>query len=375
MLLEPTEDQTFFRETTQRYLVDRADPEVVRGLRDDPAGFTDAYWRGGAELGWISLLVGEEAGGGSISGAPVIDLSLIAFEFGRAAAPGPLLPTNLAACALSDAAAAGGAGGEAAELLPALMGGRAIASWADGAPTLTITADGDDLVLNGAVRPVESAPQASHLVVTGATGSGITQVLVPTDAAGVTVTSLRSLDLTRRFSAVQFDGVRVAGSSVLGAVGGAGAAVTRQRQLGIVIVTAEMVGTMQRAFDLTLEWLKDRYSFGRPLASYQALKHRAADMALWLEAGHAVSDGAAAAVQEDAPDAEEILSAAKAYIGEFGSELLQDCVQLHGGIGVTYEHDLHLFMRRHTVDRTLFGPPDHHRQRLAEIAIDAEDVA
>jgi alkylation response protein AidB-like acyl-CoA dehydrogenase len=118
---------------------------------------------------------------------------------------------------------------------------------------------------------------------------------------------------------------------------------------------------------MTVEWAFDRYSFGRPLASYQALKHRFADMKSWLEAAHAVSDSAAAAVQSGADDADELLSAAKAFIGQYGGELMQDCVQLHGGIGVTFEHDLHLYFRRHTSNTALYGTPADHRQRITEL--------
>jgi alkylation response protein AidB-like acyl-CoA dehydrogenase len=131
-----------------------------------------------------------------------------------------------------------------------------------------------------------------------------------------------------------------------------------------VLVTAEAVGAMQRAFDMTVEWAFDRYSFGRPLASYQELKHRFADMKSWLEAAHAVSDAAAASVQDGAPDAAELVSIAKAFVGHYGVELLQDCVQLHGGIGVTYEHDLHLFLRRVVLDAGLHGTAAEHRQRI-----------
>jgi alkylation response protein AidB-like acyl-CoA dehydrogenase len=124
---------------------------------------------------------------------------------------------------------------------------------------------------------------------------------------------------------------------------------------------------MQRAFDMTVEWAFDRYTFGRPLASYQALKHRFADLKSWLEAGHAISDAAAAAVQARSPEARELVSVAKAFIGDYGGELVHECVQLHGGIGVTFEHDLHLFVRRLTVDRALLGTPADHRQRITDI--------
>ena len=131
---------------------------------------------------------------------------------------------------------------------------------------------------------------------------------------------------------------------------------------------------MDAAFTMTLDWAFDRYTFGRALASYQALKHRFADMKSWLEASHAVADAAAEAVGTDAETAGETASAAKAYIGEYGVELAQDCVQLHGGIGVTYEHDLHFFLRRVTLDRLLYGTPADHRRMLGAMQV-AKDRA
>ena len=226
-------------------------------------------------------------------------------------------------------------------------------------------------MLNGTKRPVESAAAADHLLVTGRTGDGLTQVLVPAGTPGVSVDPLRTIDLTRRFSTVRFDDVRVPADLVVGEVGGAADQVARQLRLALTMLDAEAVGAMQTAFDMTVEWAFDRYSFGRPLASYQALKHRFADMKTWLEASHGISDAAAAAVAAGSPDADELSSAAKAYIGQYGSELMQDCVQMHGGIGVTFEHDLHLYLRRHTVDRLLYGTPSDHRRRIAGFLAEA----
>jgi alkylation response protein AidB-like acyl-CoA dehydrogenase len=197
---------------------------------------------------------------------------------------------------------------------------------------------------------------------------------VNASARGVSVLPMEGVDLTKRFSIVCFEEVRVPAAHLLGRVGKAAADVERQLHHAIVIVLAEAVGAMQRAFDMTIDWAFDRYSFGRPLASYQALKHRLAHMATWLQASHSIADEAARAVAEARPDAAEIVSAAKAYIGEYGAELLQECVQLHGGIGVTFEHDLHLFLRRVTLARTLFGTPDAHRRRIADL-IAQKDVA
>jgi alkylation response protein AidB-like acyl-CoA dehydrogenase len=371
MLLELSSDQEFFRDTTAKFLREQVPVGEIRRLRDEPDGFDEDYWRRGAELGWTSLLVGEEHGGGSISGNGLGDLTLVAHEFGRHAAPGPLVATNVVAAALSNAAT-----GSNDDLLAGLLAGTSIASWCTREPrpndrlgqiTTQIRVDGDEVVVTGAKRPVESADRAGHLLVTGAADGGTTQVLVPTATPGVTVTPMHTVDLTRRFSTVTFDDVRLPIDAVVGELGGAGDQVEHQLQLAIVIANAESVGAMQIALDMTVEWAFDRYSFGRPLASYQELKHRFADMKTWLEASHAIADAATAAVAERTGDAAELVSAAKAYIGDHGSELMQDCVQIHGGIGLTFEHDLHLYLRRQTVDRALYGTPAEHRARLTDI--------
>ncbi len=327
-----SEDQQFFRETTARFLFEHAPPAELRRLRDDATGFEEKYWKGGTDLGWTSLLVDEAHGGGTISGNGLADLAIIAYEFGRHAAPGPLIPTNVAASALS---AAGGH-----DLVAALIAGTAIVTWT---PTVT----------DGVARPVESASQATHILAGNR--------LIPTAAPGVTIKPMHTVDLTRRFDVVTFEDVSGAEEIAVDA--------ERLMQIAIVMASAESVGAMQSAFEMTVEWAFDRYSFGRPLASYQALKHRFADMKLWLEASHAISDAATAAVAASTPDAAEIVSIAKAYIGQYGSDLVHECVQLHGGIGVTFEHDLHFFVRRHTVNRALYGTPADHRQRIAEIVL------
>ena len=377
MLLELTDDQEFFRDTTARFLDEQAPVAELRRVRDDPAGFDEKYWRRGADLGWTSLLVPEDAGGGSISGNGVVDFSLIAYEFGRHAAPGPLVPTNVVAAALA------AAGGAHAGALAKLLSGDAVASWCYGEPAphaglgdlaLDVRLDGDEVVLNGTKRPAESAMQAQYLLVTGRTGTGVTQVLVPAGTPGVSLSPLKSVDLSRRFAEVVLDGVRLPAAAIVGAVGEAAPLVERQLQLALAATCAETVGAMEAGFAMTVEWARDRYSFGRPLASYQALKHRFADMKSWLEASHAVSDAAALAVGTGSTEARELVSVAKAYVGEYGAELLQDCVQLHGGIGLTYEHDLHLFLRRATLDRALYGTPAEHRRRLCD-HLEREEVA
>jgi alkylation response protein AidB-like acyl-CoA dehydrogenase len=367
MLLGLSDDQEFFRETTERFLVEQVPPDVLRSLRGDRAGFDPSYWRRGAELGWTSLLVSEAHGGGTISGAGLVDLGLVAYEFGRHAAPGPLVATNVVAAALSEH-------GAAPDVLGGLLSGESVAAWCapgwgpDGwRPTVTARREGSNVVLRGEARLVESAQQADHFLVTCLDDAGATQVLAPAATEGVTTVAMRTADVTRRFGIVTFDDAALPTDAVVGRVGAAAADVERQFQLVLVLLNAESVGAMQAGFDMTVEWAFDRYTFGRPLASYQALKHRFADMLMWLEASHAISDAACIATEHRAENAPELLSAAKAYIGQYGTDLLQDCVQMHGGIGVTYEHDLHLYLRRFTVDRALAGTPADHRQRIAAL--------
>lgn len=356
-----------FRDTTVRFLSQHAAVDELRRRQHDPVGHGERYWPQAAELGWVSLLVSEEHGGGSITGSGLADLAVVAREVGRRAAPGPLIGTNLAAAALSRA-------GTRLDLLEEVMGGASIATWALSEPTgrgyavaLEARRDGTDLVLQGVKRPVEAAAEAGALLVVVRVDGRLTQVLVPTDAPGLTVTPLKTVDLTRRYASVAFDDVRVPADAVVGEVGGAEADVAALLDTGLALLVSEQLGAMETAFDMTLQWTFDRYSFGRPLASYQAVKHRFADLKASLEASRAIVGEAVAAVAAGAADASLLTSAAKAYVGDAGSHLMQEGVQLHGGLGVTFEHDIHLYLRRHTLDRALLGTPADHRQRLTDL--------
>ena len=371
-----TDDQDFFRETTQKFLSTECPIVKVRELRSSSAGFEPDFWRQGAELGWTSLVVPEEHGGGSVSGRGVSDLTLVADAFGTHVAPGPLLPCNVVAATL----ARSGSTAQQRDLLPGLVSGELVATWAYseappndrlGAVALRAAIDGDDFVLSGVKSPVEAGAESHHLLVSAIADAGPAQFLVPTDAPGLDVTQLRSVDMVRRYARVTFDDVRVPASAVVGEVGAAAVDIERQLRLAAVVQTAEMVGAARKVLEITLDWAFSRYSFGRPLASYQEIKHRFADMKMWLEASEALADEAARKVQDDDDLGAQAVSAAKAYAGQYLAELVQDCVQLHGGIGVTYEHDLHLYLRRVTVDRMTYGTPADHLGRLAALSADA----
>jgi len=368
MQVSLTEEQELFSETTERFLATKSPASAIRALRHSADGFERHQWSEGAALGWVSLLVPEHLGGGSVSGDGLIDLTIVADAFGRHVAAGPLLPANVVAGAIARA----GTHEQRDAYLPGLMAGELIPAWSIGPPAADGTVntgivsrlDGDSLVLCGSQAPVEAANQADLILVTAHGDNGPTQVLLPTGHPGLTITPLESLDMTRRFALLDLTEVRVPVTALLGQPGNASSEIERQLQVALVIQAAESVGAAQRVFDFTLRWAFDRYSFGRPLASYQEIKHRFADMKTWLEASHAVAASAARSVQQQSADASTDVSVAAAYIGDVLPELVQDCVQIHGGIGVTFDHDIHLFLRRVTVNRALHGTPAEHRQRI-----------
>jgi len=370
--LELTADQELFRETTRRFLEDSAPLTEVRRLHDTIDGFERDWWRRGAELGWTAMLVPEAQGGGSVSEFGLRDLALVAEEQGRLVSPGPLGPVNVVAQALASAPDPERFAGT----VDGLVAGDLIGTWAFqeagpafGADAITTTAtiDGDEVVLSGTKVPVEAAAQADVLLVTARGADGLVQVLVPVATPGVAVTPRTCVDIVKRYAAVTFDGARVPASAVVQRGDAAAAAVEEQLQTAVVLNVAETVGAIERVFEITLGWCFDRYSFGRPLSSYQEIKHRVADQRLWLEASRAGAAAATVAVATGADDAYQLVSAAKSYIDAHAGELVQDCVQLHGGIGVTWEHDIHLYLRRVTLNSGVLGTVRDHRHRLAAV--------
>jgi alkylation response protein AidB-like acyl-CoA dehydrogenase len=372
MRFDLTADQRLLLATTAEYLENESPLTTVRELRERGVGFDAGWWRGGAELGWTSLLVPEELGGGSVSGDGLLDATIIAEQMGRLIAPGPFIVTNVVAAALAEASNAG----EHRKLLDALLSGEQVATWACYAPdrgwdpaaaAVTAQPDGDGYRLTGVHDRVEFGDQADQFLVLADTGNGLSQFVVPRDAAGLRVAPLESLDMVRRVNRLEYRSVAVPAASAVGAVGGAAAAIERQLQLAVVLQCAELVGAVERVLEFTMQWMFDRYSFGRPLASYQALKHRVADMKLWSEACQGTMAAAADAVSHRTADAAELVSVAKSYVGQRATDIVQDCVQLHGGLGVTWEHDIHLYLRRVTVDRVTWGTPSEHRRRIADL--------
>jgi alkylation response protein AidB-like acyl-CoA dehydrogenase len=374
--LELTSDQELFRDTTRQFLQAEAPLTSVRKWADTPAGFDRAWWTRGTELGWTSLLVSEERGGGSVSGRGLCDLALVAEEMGALVSPGPLSPVNVVAETISR----DGSDELADRFLPGLLSGDSVAAWCVAEPGRAVRADevgllarpdAGEFVLAGTKSPVEAGAEADWFLVTARTPGGLTQFIVPAAAPGVDVARMHGLDLVRRHAKVRFDNVRVPRSSVVGQLDAAADAFERQLRTALVLQCAETVGATERVFDFTVRYAFDRYSFGRALASYQALKHRFADMKVWLESAQAITVDATRSVQAGAGDAGEVARIAKAYVGERCPELIQDCVQMHGGIGVTWEHDIHLYLRRAVLHRETYGDPTEHRDQVASLAASA----
>jgi alkylation response protein AidB-like acyl-CoA dehydrogenase len=372
--LELTADQKLFQASARSLLEKEYPLDRLRRLDVGEAAWSRDSWQRGAELGWAATIVPEELGGGSVSGEGVRDLVLLAEELGGGVAPGPFLPVNVV---LAGLVAAHGTGPDHSATIEALAAGEQIATWAVYEPGgqwapesahVAATPTGEGWRLDGTKDRVEAGSEADLLLVTATTPEGLAQFLVPTSAAGVTVSPQWALDLSRPVAEVRLDGVVVGADAVVGTPAITAEVLERQLQIALLIQCAELCGGLDKMFAVTLQWGFDRYSFGRPLASYQALKHRYADMRTWLEACHATTQGAAEAVQAGAPDAAQLVSVAKSFVSERAQWILQDCVQLHGGLGVTWEHDLHLYLRRATSDRALYGTPEDHRRRLADLS-------
>ncbi|MBX9919998.1 MAG: acyl-CoA/acyl-ACP dehydrogenase [Mycolicibacterium frederiksbergense] len=364
-------EQMLFASTAQAFLDKEVPLSKVREIQGSGGSFDARWWRRAAELGWASLLVPEELGGGSVSGDGVADLALLAEQAGRTVAPGPLHSVSVVLAGLVEAPD----GHEST--IESLVSGEAVASWAvyePGKPFSPLTADLTAAAVDGGYRldgvkdRVESGDAADVLLVTATLDGAVRQFVVPTDAAGVSIETQRSVDMVKRYARISLHDVRVDAGAIVGSAEQTPEVIERQRQVALVLQCAETVGILDAVLAMTNQWLLDRHSFGRPLASYQALKHRFADMKLWFEAARATTAGAAEAVGARSPDARKFVSVAKAYVGERAPVMLQDCVQLHGGIGVTWEHDLHLYLRRAALNRAMFGSPEDHHRVIFELS-------
>jgi alkylation response protein AidB-like acyl-CoA dehydrogenase len=363
----PNPEVLLFASTTQSFLEKEASLPRLRELHAAGIAFDAEWWRRAAELGWTSLLVPEDLGGGSVSGDGVKDLALVAELAGKTVAPGPLHPVGTVLAGLVEAPE------NHNDTIESLVSGEVVASWAvyePGRPWaplnpgVTATPTGFGYRLDGVKDRVEAGADSAVLLVVADCENAVRQFLVPTDAVGLRVEPQRSVDLVKSYARVHFDGVEIDASAAVGTPEQTAGLISRQSQIAQILQCAEVVGILDAVLEFTIQWGFDRHSFGRPLGSYQVLKHRYADLKIWFEACKAATKAAVAEVASRSPEAEMAVSVAKSYVGEYAPRMLQDCIQLHGGIGVTWEHDLHLYLRRVMLDRSMFGTPEDHNLRV-----------
>ncbi|HKV20875.1 MAG TPA: acyl-CoA dehydrogenase family protein [Mycobacterium sp.] len=377
MTVETNPEVLLFASTTQSFLEKEASLSRVRELHAAGTSFDRGWWARAAELGWTSLLVPEELGGGTVSGDGVKDLALVAELAGRTVAPGPLHPVSTVLAGLVEAPE------NHEDTIESLISGEAVATWAvyepDASwnplePGLTATPTDSGFRLDGVKDRIEACADSDLLLVVANCDGVARQFLVPTDTPGLSMEPQTSLDLVKSFARVRFDGVDVDMSAAVGTAEQTAGLVARQSQIAQILQCAEVIGILDAVLKFTIQWGFDRHSFGRPLGSYQALKHRYADLKIWFEACKAATSAAVAEVARRSAEADMAVSVAKSYVGEHAPKMLQDCVQLHGGIGVTWEHDLHLFLRRVMLDRSLFGTPEEHNLRVYAITEERESA-
>jgi alkylation response protein AidB-like acyl-CoA dehydrogenase len=374
MELELTADQEALRDAIRAVLAKECPVALARAVTERGER-PDALWATVTELGWPALTVPEAHGG---VGLGPVEAGLLAEELGRVVAPGPLLPT---VTQLVPAVRRLGSPDQQARWLGAVAAGEctgalAIAEAGDSFDpahvAATVVRDGDGVVVAGAKRAVMEAAAVDELVIVardpGTTGDdGVRAVLVP--RALVAAQPVRAFDGSRGIAHVQLDGVRVGADRVLGGLDAPSrpATVRGVVEEATVALALEMVGVSQAIFDVTLDYAKQREQFGVPIGSFQAVKHKFADMMVAIERARSTAYFAALTIAEDDPRRATATAVAKIAAGDCQRLLAKEGIQLHGGIGYTWEHDMHVYVKRAKSGEPLFGTSAYHRARLAEL--------
>jgi alkylation response protein AidB-like acyl-CoA dehydrogenase len=361
MYFDLNDEQRAIKDTAREFLASRFKSERIREIAASEDGTDEAGWRQMSELGWPGLALPEEWGG---QGLGSVELAVLFEEMGYALAPSPLFSSTAVGLAL---AAAGSDQQKESHLRPLAEGTRrgtpalfdAGSTATPGAYGMSGREDGDGLVLDGEKVLVPDAAGADFLLV--ATGDG-RRHLVATADPGVTITPEPSIDQTRRLSSVRFEGVQVGSGATLP---GHGADWEPVFDLACVALAAESTGVAQRALEMAVSYAKDRQQFGRPIGSYQAVSHRCAQMLLETENSRSAVYGAAWAADAEPESLPRAAASAKAYASDAGWRVPDASIQVHGGIGFTWEHDLHFFLKRGRANAALYGDARWHRERVA----------
>jgi alkylation response protein AidB-like acyl-CoA dehydrogenase len=369
------QEQELLRNTARKFLENECTSEFVRARMAEPAGVTDAFWAKLAEQGWTGLVYPEEFGG---TGLGFVDLTVLMEEMGRAVMPGPFFSTLLGGLTILEA----GSAAQKKEWLTKIAGGEAKAAlaftepnarWDAAAVAVTAREAGGKYTLSGTKLFVLDAHVADVIVVVARTREskrpeeGLSLFLVPKGARGLSVKLLPTMDQTRKLCEVKFEDVVVGADALLGPRDGAWVPLARVLDRATVALCAEMCGGAQRVLDMTTEYAKIRVAFGKPIGSYQGVKHRAADMLVESENAKSLTYYAAWAVDENVPEAPLAASMAKAYASDAFRRIAGAGIQLHGGIGFTWEHDLHLYFKRAKSSEFTFGDATYHRERVAQL--------
>jgi len=374
-----SEEQEMMRQSARDFLDRECDIAYVRRVMDGDRGYDDAAWSKMAELGWTGLVFAEEYGGLGLS---LVDLVVILEEMGRSVTPGPFFASVVLGGLAIDLA-----GDEEQKMrwLPEIASGERKATlalledsgrWdAEGISTRAVP-DGNGYRVSGVKLFVPDAHNADWLVTavrTGAEGDdGITLLLVAREQPGVTVRLLQTMDQTRKLCEVRFDDVAVAGDQVLGPAGQAWPLIESVADRARTALCAEMCGGAQKVLDISVEYAKVREQFGRPIGSFQAIQHKCANMLVEVESARSATYYAAWAVATSAPEAHLASCMAKAYCSDAYRHVSAEGMQIHGGIGFTWEHDMHLYFKRAKSSEVLFGDATWNRELVARVVLDAD---
>jgi len=364
------EAQQMLKNSAREFLDAECPDTMVREMEVDERGYTPELWGKLAEQGWLGLIFPERYGG---VGLTFLDLSILLEEMGRAMLPGPFFSTVvLGGMAIMDA----GSDEQKQEYLPRIAEGQIIvtlaltepsARWDAAGVQLTATPSGDGYVLNGTKLFVPNAHVSDYLVVAARTGTGaedVTLFIVPRGTDGITQTLLQTIASDRQ-SEVVFDDVKLPGSAVLGGVNAGWATVARVLDWGAIGKCAEMSGGGQQVLDMTVEYVKQRTQFGRPIGSFQAIQHHCANMATDVEGSRYITYQAAWRLSEDLPAKREV-AMAKAWVSDAYRRVCALGHQSHGAIGFTKEHNMQLFSRRAKAAELAFGDSDYHLEAVAD---------
>jgi alkylation response protein AidB-like acyl-CoA dehydrogenase len=371
-----TEEQELLRETARKFLDTECDSRFVREQMTNAEATTDAFWGKLAVQGWLGIVYPEADGG---SGLGLVDLVVLMEEMGRRVMPGPFLSTVLLGGA---AIAEAGSPGQRREWLPPIAAGEAKSALAWTEPHLRWDAAGITLqaremdtgfTLSGTKFFVGDAHLADIHVIAARTRDGSTMqdgvslFLAPKDTPGLTVTPLPTIDETRKLCEVRLDHVALPASALLGEKHGGWPALSRVLARATVALCAEMCGGAQQVLDMTVEYAKLRVAFGKPIGSYQGVKHQAADMLVTLENAKSLTYYAAWALDQGLDEGPLAVSMAKAAASDMARKVAGTGIQLHGGIGMTWEHDLQLYFKRAKASEVAFGDATWHRERVARL--------